>query len=165
MCGDGDALCFISFTILNILKFLPSTPPHSILGSNLMRNHQVHFDVDNGKIGFADSTCDYENLVSGKHMEAINPYATVADISRITRRETCSLNPGYCFFMYFFQILTAATFCLLLFRILLGVLESHNNYCDGKDWEKLLVKNSTDERSDDEDFEEKTEKNLYFNDL
>ena len=126
-----------------------------------MRNHQVHFDIDNGKIGFADSTCDYENLVSGKHMEAINPYATVADINRIIKRETCSLHPGFCFFMYFFQILTAATFCLLLFRILLSVLESRENYFEGKDSEKLLVKNSTDETSDDEECEEETE-NIYF---
>eukprot|EP00979_Chaetoceros_neogracilis_P013540 scaffold3896_cov235-Chaetoceros_neogracile.AAC.5 len=54
----------------------------SILGSNFMRSHNVLFDIDNGRIGFADSNCDYDFLVTGKASEFISPYATAMDINK-----------------------------------------------------------------------------------
>lgn len=35
----------------------------SVLGANAMMGHDVFFDVDNHRVGWAESTCDYEKLV------------------------------------------------------------------------------------------------------
>jgi len=34
-----------------------------VLGANAMRGHDIHFDWENGRVGFAESDCAYENMV------------------------------------------------------------------------------------------------------
>ena len=38
----------------------------TVLGANFMQGHDIFFDRDNRRIGFAESNCDYKYLVSGK---------------------------------------------------------------------------------------------------
>ena len=37
-----------------------------VLGKNIMRDHDVVFDVENGRVGLADSDCDYNRATEGK---------------------------------------------------------------------------------------------------
>ncbi len=48
-----------------------------------MRGHNVHFDVDNERIGMAESNCDYKLLVTGKaENELMDPYPSYEEIER-----------------------------------------------------------------------------------
>lgn len=51
-------------------KFIPKIrfedSGSTVLGANFMQGHDIFFDRDNRRIGFAESNCDYEYLVSGK---------------------------------------------------------------------------------------------------
>ena len=44
-------------------RFYPTEGSGSVLGANAMMGHDVLFDQDNGLIGWAESDCDYTNLV------------------------------------------------------------------------------------------------------
>jgi|AntRauTorckE5430_2_1112549.scaffolds.fasta_scaffold00825_3 hypothetical protein len=140
--------CFIS----NIVFF------NSILGSNFMRSHNVLFDIDNGRIGFADSNCDYDFLVTGKASEFISPYATAMDINKLFIQETCSIHPIFCFIMYSLRILTFVLFSLLMIVSLLKLLHFTDFITSWKmnprrqGMTKLSLKDSSDDngREDEE---------------
>lgn len=55
---DLDAVAHYQVNIY----FSKGTGRGGVLGANLMRGHDVHFDIDNDRIGFAESTCEYEAL-------------------------------------------------------------------------------------------------------
>ena len=40
-----------------------------VLGANLMRGHDVVFDVENGRVGFAESDCDYDRATQEQQLE------------------------------------------------------------------------------------------------
>lgn len=40
-------------------RFYPTESSGSVLGANAMMGHDVHFDIDNNRIGWAESDCDY----------------------------------------------------------------------------------------------------------
>lgn len=44
-------------------RFYPTEGRGSVLGANAMMGHDVFFDVDKNRIGWAESTCDYTTLV------------------------------------------------------------------------------------------------------
>ena len=45
-------------------RFYPTEGSGSVLGANAMMGHDVFFDVDNDRIGWAESSCDYTTLVT-----------------------------------------------------------------------------------------------------
>ena len=45
-------------------RFYATESSGSVLGANAMMGHDVLFDVDNNRIGFAESNCDYTGLVT-----------------------------------------------------------------------------------------------------
>jgi hypothetical protein len=45
-------------------RFYTDSPSGSVIGANAMMGHDVFFDLDNNRIGWAESTCDYHELVS-----------------------------------------------------------------------------------------------------
>ena len=52
-----------------------------------MRGHNVHFDIDNERIGMAESNCDYKLLVTGKaENELMDPYPSHEEIIRSFHR-------------------------------------------------------------------------------
>ena len=55
---DLDASAHYQFSVY----FTKISGRGGVLGANLMRGHDVLFDVDNDRIGFAESTCEYEAL-------------------------------------------------------------------------------------------------------
>ncbi|KAG7348126.1 xylanase inhibitor [Nitzschia inconspicua] len=44
-------------------RFYPTEGRGSVLGANAMMGHDIFFDVDNNRIGWAESLCDYTKLV------------------------------------------------------------------------------------------------------
>jgi hypothetical protein len=73
-----------------------------VLGSNAMQGHNVVFDWENGRIGFAESSCSYDKrdvpkaaLDEGFSTECIvgNPVVTQACIETVDRR-LCKHNPS-----------------------------------------------------------------------
>jgi Xylanase inhibitor N-terminal len=46
-------------------RFYPTEGRGSVLGANAMMGHDVFFDVENQRIGWAESSCDYTTLVHG----------------------------------------------------------------------------------------------------
>ena len=75
-------LCFgIIYNPLIIYCYISSFD--SILGSNFMRGHNVLFDIDNSRIGMAESTCDYKLLMTGEaEEEFMDPYPTRDEIMK-----------------------------------------------------------------------------------
>jgi len=47
-----------------IARFYTDEGGGSVLGANTMMGHDVFFDIDNSRIGFAESNCDYTKLVA-----------------------------------------------------------------------------------------------------
>jgi hypothetical protein len=43
-------------------RFYFSESHGGVLGANFMMGHDIHFDVDNFRVGFAESECDFENV-------------------------------------------------------------------------------------------------------
>mmetsp|Transcript_1862 Transcript_1862/g.3560 ORF Transcript_1862/g.3560 Transcript_1862/m.3560 type:complete len:643 (-) Transcript_1862:684-2612(-) len=52
----------------------------SVLGANAMMGHDVYFDIARGRIGFAESNCDYESLLLSEGLSISTP---VSGLSRI----------------------------------------------------------------------------------
>jgi len=92
-------------------RFLDDQFEGVILGANFLMGHDVHFDVDKKRIGFSESTCDYEDIVE----DAINDYAeyqqktleeqetlaasaTLGSTEASGRNEWNSKCGGWCFF-------------------------------------------------------------------
>ena len=47
-----------------VSRFYPDEGGGSVLGANAMMGHDVFFDIDGGKVGWAESDCDYYTLVT-----------------------------------------------------------------------------------------------------
>ena len=47
-------------------RFYPTERSGSVLGANAMMGHDVFFDLDNNRIGWAESVCDYTTTVTDK---------------------------------------------------------------------------------------------------
>lgn len=60
---DWDALDDISHYKFNIY-FSKSSGKGATLGANFMRGHDILFDIENNRIGFAESDCEYASLVA-----------------------------------------------------------------------------------------------------
>ena len=54
-----------------------------------MQGHDVLFDIENKRIGIAESTCDYNYLVSGVKSEEFDPFNVQADIRRFYSQNFC----------------------------------------------------------------------------
>jgi Xylanase inhibitor N-terminal len=52
-------------------RFFVNDQSGGVLGANAMMGHDVYFDVDRQRIGWAESTCDYSKIVS-KYMVDVN---------------------------------------------------------------------------------------------
>jgi hypothetical protein len=46
-----------------VARFYTDEGSGSVLGANSMMGHDIFFDIDNKRVGFAESTCDYTGLV------------------------------------------------------------------------------------------------------
>lgn len=56
--SDLDAVAHYQLNVF----FTKKAGGGAVLGANFMRGHDVLFDIDNNRIGFAVSTCEYEAL-------------------------------------------------------------------------------------------------------
>ena len=56
--SDLDAVAHYQFNVF----FTKKSGGGAVLGANFMRGHDVLFDMDSNRIGFAVSTCEYEAL-------------------------------------------------------------------------------------------------------
>jgi hypothetical protein len=59
----------------------------SILGSNFMRSHNVLFDIENRRIGMAESDCDYNELVTGEKSKFPDVYANAKEVKQLLQIE------------------------------------------------------------------------------
>jgi hypothetical protein len=41
----------------------------NVIGANAMMGHDVHFDVERGRIGWSESSCDYSALIEPSHLK------------------------------------------------------------------------------------------------
>lgn len=59
----------------------------SILGSNFMVGSLIEFDVENQRVGFVESECDYIHATSGKHStNVLDPYSSREDMNMYLMR-------------------------------------------------------------------------------
>jgi hypothetical protein len=56
-----------------VARFYTDEDGGSVLGANSMMGHDIFFDVDNHRVGFAESTCDYTALVKTYSDESWTP--------------------------------------------------------------------------------------------
>lgn len=54
-----------------------------------MQGHDVLFDIENSRIGFAESSCDYNYLISGKRSEEFDPFDLDRDVRRFYSKHFC----------------------------------------------------------------------------
>ena len=54
-----------------------------------MQGHDVLFDIENSRIGFAESSCDYNYLISGKRSEEFDPFDLDREVRRFYRKNFC----------------------------------------------------------------------------
>lgn len=97
----------------------------SILGSNFMRSHNVLFDVENGRIGMAESDCDYNELISGEKSNFPNEYADAKEVKQLLQIEhvqsMCEDKGASCFIHQsiwgFTVFLSIALVCIAFFEV------------------------------------------------
>ena len=61
----------------------------SVLGTDFMSGHDVYFDIENQRIGFAETTCEYENLVRPHSYNSRTSQSSVQ-----TKKEESGMSPG-----------------------------------------------------------------------
>jgi len=49
-----------------------------ILGASAMRGHDIHFDLENNRIGFAESSCNYQDLIKEKNTAFIEAEKSIS---------------------------------------------------------------------------------------
>lgn len=54
-----------------------------------MQGHDILFDIENSRIGIAESTCDYNYLISGQRSEEFDPFNLDGDIRRFYSKNFC----------------------------------------------------------------------------
>lgn len=105
----------------------------SILGSNFMRGHNVLFDIDNSRIGIAESTCDYKLAMTGEaESEFIDPYPTIDEISAAFRRNylenACEIDLHLCCVLFILKVLLPIVSTLLfLLTFIYSKTTDYNN--------------------------------------
>jgi len=73
-----------------VARFYTDEGSGSVLGANAMMGHDVYFDVPRGRVGFAESDCDYAKLLEteGKSMSVAPAYTnTVSTKTEIVPEE------------------------------------------------------------------------------
>lgn len=76
-------------------RFLPTANYQSIIGANSMMGHDILFDGDTMNIGWAESQCDYPDLVR-KYVQPNFPTMDNLDISSCVIRANERINHGFC---------------------------------------------------------------------
>ena len=80
-----------------------------------MRGHNVLFDIDNSRIGMAESTCDYKLLMTGEaEEEFMDPYPTRDEIIKSYRQNyadfLCYTNNAFCYALWTLKLLPIVLF-------------------------------------------------------
>ena len=63
-----------------------------VLGANSMQGHSVLFDWENGRVGFAESTCAYSEH-HAKDADAVNSKENLVKKAKLKRKHDCQLGP------------------------------------------------------------------------
>lgn len=129
-----------------------------------MRGHDILFDVDNYKIGVAESTCDYKLLMTGESEEEfMDPYPSRETVDASYRKNftdnLCQKNSSLCWMLRIVNVMPYLIAFILIITTVWDIftyygkkfvrqrrLELSLSY-DSADNAKLMIKNS-----DDEDF-------------
>jgi hypothetical protein len=84
-----------------------------------MRGHNVLFDIDNSRIGMAESTCDYKLLMTGEaEEEFMDPYPTRDEIMKSHNRNVEEyLNHSFQKFRTLFCTLWVLSFIVFFFGL------------------------------------------------
>ena len=77
-----------------------------------------HLDIDNSRIGIAESTCDYKLAMTGEaESELIDPYPTIDEISAAFRRNylenACEIDLHLCCVLFILKVLLPIVSTLL----------------------------------------------------
>lgn len=80
-------LPFLDFLFSTIFLFLSIF--HSVLGAAILQGHDVLFDIENKRIGIAESNCDYNYLISGKKSIEFDPFNVSNDIIQFYFHNFC----------------------------------------------------------------------------
>lgn len=81
----------------------------NILGANAMMGHDVMFDLEDGRIGFAESDCDYAGLIAGSNEEVSKENGKEGGL--LAAQQTPEVNDG--------SILCSSSRCFGLFALTL----------------------------------------------
>lgn len=95
-----DILLAISPT--HYLEYLPSKDTYTsriyfteflggVIGANAMQGHSILFDWENGRIGFAASTCDHDDLLNNEVSHMVNK--KVGHLGKEGGVVDCALSP------------------------------------------------------------------------
>lgn len=111
----------------------------SILGSNFMRSHNVLFDVENQRIGMAESDCDYVELVSGKKADFPDVYANAKDVKQLLQRERiesiCETTSTSCFLQHSLWYMTVFFAVAFINILCFEVYQYYKKASSDKNWE------------------------------
>jgi hypothetical protein len=74
-----------------VARFYTDEGGGSVLGANAMMGHDVYFDLDDKRIGWAESDCDYHELISnGGFVDSINGGSTSVKPETMSHTSTTS---------------------------------------------------------------------------
>lgn len=77
-----------------------------------MQGHDILFDMEKKVVGFAESKCDYNYLISGTKSDEFEPFNMIWDIARFYIRHSCNTDKCHNFVILSF----------LLAHLILGAL-------------------------------------------
>lgn len=79
-----------------VARFYTDESSGSVLGANAMMGHDIYFDTSNGRIGFAESDCDYNNLLlqEGKSI-SVPPEQISSTKTEVSEPEANAENDDY----------------------------------------------------------------------
>jgi hypothetical protein len=114
----------------------------SILGSNFMRSHNVLFDIENNRIGMAESDCDYNEIVTGKKSDFPDDYVTAEVVKQLLQSEhmqsLCENEGVTCLMQQVIRMLTIVSTAILIVVVLLEVC-NRRKHGDINTYKKLGV--------------------------
>lgn len=120
--------------------YLSFSGTHSVLGAAIMQGHDILFDIENKRVGIAESSCDYNYIISGKKSEEFDPFNVQGDIRKFYSQNFCKSRQCRSFVVVAFWL---SHVCLLAMHIF---LKRKNRICGQVHvYDSLKSKNSEEE--------------------
>ena len=118
-----------------------------------MQGHDILFDIENKRIGFAESSCDYNYFITGKSSKEYDPFRVKQDVVIFYMQRLCRSHECRCLVYISFWVSQLGLFLLCS---VLYIIRKRSSISQKYLLDKLLSIKSKSSGESEKDSEEET---------